>query len=101
MLYQTDLGICYHSSYRCAVEKHCAVHRPSKKNLLKNWPFVVRLDKSGLMERQCSHGVGHPDRDSLKWLRRFMSKSKAKALGIHGCDGCCWLMRGEDGDRSK
>ena len=90
--YQTPLGVCFHSERACAAEKHCAVHRPSKKNRLREWPFVIRRDKGGLMERKCEHGVGHPDRDSLKWLRRFMSKEEAEAMGIHGCDGCCFVV---------
>jgi len=87
--YYTPLGIAFHSERICAREKHCAVHRPSKKNRLRDWPFVVRLDKQGIMERQCAHGVGHPDPDSLKWVARSLGKKNAGYLGIHGCDGCC------------
>jgi hypothetical protein len=90
--YQTELGVCFHSPAHCRLERHCAVHKPSKKNLMRDWPFVVRRDKGGLMERTCEHGVGHPDRDSLKWLRRFMSKPEVRAMGIHGCDGCCAVV---------
>ena len=87
--YYTPLGIAFHSERICAREKHCAVHRPSKNNPMREWKFVIRLDKVGLMERTCPHGVGHPDPDSLKWLRRYETKKDVIALGIHGCDGCC------------
>jgi len=95
--YQTPLGICYHPERHCATEKHCAVHRPSKKNWLREWPFVVRLDKAGIMERICPHGVGHSDPDSLKWVRRYVGKKNAFALGTHGCDGCCRRQEEENG----
>jgi len=87
--YQLPLGVVFHPERHCALERVCAAHRPSKKNRLREWPFVVRLDKGGIMERTCPHGVGHPDPDSLKWVRRFVGKKNAKYLGIHGCDGCC------------
>jgi len=72
----------------------CAVHSPSIGNRMRGWPFVIRLDKYGIMERTCAHGVGHPDSDSLDWLHRHyddrIGKRNVEALGIHGCDGCCF-----------
>ena len=91
--YQTPLGISFHSPRICAGERVCAIHKPSKKNTMREWPFIIRLDKRGLTERTCAHGVGHPDRDSLKWLRRFESKKNVNLLGIHGCDGCCSVVQ--------
>jgi hypothetical protein len=87
--YQTPLGICFHSERLCKGNGNCAVHRPSKDNRMREWPFVVRLDKGGLLERTCAHGVGHPDSDSLEWLRQYEDEETVSALGIHGCDGCC------------
>jgi hypothetical protein len=57
---------------------------------MRKWPFYVRLDKAGLMERECPHGIGHPDPDSMEWLRRYEDEKDVEALGIHGCDGCCY-----------
>lgn len=37
-----------------------------------------------LLERRCSHGVGHPDPDCVTWLESIYPNS----WGIHGCDGC-------------
>ncbi len=55
----------------------CPLHAPSDHHM-RDWPTVLRM--SGLIERTCAHGVGHPDPDSLAWLG---------GDGIHGCDGCC------------
>jgi hypothetical protein len=49
------------------------------------WPMVYRYDKD-LVERQCSHGVGHPDPDSVKFL---LDTTDQTWYGTHGCDGCC------------
>ena len=87
-------GVAYHSEAFCQDGDYpCAVHSPSPSNRLATWDFVVRLDKYGLMERFCEHGVGHTDPDSLAWCHRhfddrFGSKN-VRALGLHGCDGCC------------
>jgi len=62
----------------------CAIHHPSNHHM-KNWKFVVRFDRGGLIERICKHGIGHPDPDSLTYLEGIGSSDK----GVHGCDGCC------------
>jgi hypothetical protein len=58
---------------------------------MRKWTKVVRLDKIGLVERLCGHGVGHPDPDSLAYYRRALPPElyKGYALAGHGCDGCC------------
>jgi hypothetical protein len=90
--YSTKYGVGYHPAQDCAGEV-CAVHRPSKSNPMREWMFQVRLDKYGLMERYCEHGVGHTDPDSLDWAHRQyderFERGNVDALGIHGCDGCC------------
>lgn len=90
---QLKLGYVYHRKRDCQDAPVCAVHRPSKGNTMAKWPFVVRLEKLGIMERQCPHGVGHTDPDSLQWAHRVydtrMGRANVSALGIHGCDGCC------------
>jgi hypothetical protein len=35
-----------------------------------------------MMERICTHGIGHPDPDDFRIRMGFDS-------GVHGCDGCC------------
>lgn len=70
-----------HGPKRCAGQP-CALHNPSP-HYMNQWPLVVLADRiPPLIERVCSHGVGHPDPDSLSW-------AKTTSSGIHGCDGCC------------
>ncbi len=75
-------------------EKYCAgqiccIHNPSDhplRDAALNW-----RDDRHLMERICSHGIGHPDPDDLAHKRRMMPSDVYDnyAFGIHGCDGCC------------
>jgi hypothetical protein len=48
-------------------------------------PFILR--ETGLIERRCRHGVGHPDPDSVAYFERH----GLKGFGLHGCCGCCRL----------
>ena len=45
------------------------------------WAVGQTIRMSGLVEDECEHGVGHPNRESLETME--------DVLGIHGCDGCC------------
>jgi hypothetical protein len=58
---------------------------------MQEWPIIIRMDRRALAERECVHGVGHPDPDSLAWLARTYGQDEEEAFyeGIHGCDGCC------------
>lgn len=96
--YKTRYGFCYHKSSECGVGV-CAVHRPSEGNKMKKWRFQVRLDKGGIMERFCPHGIGHTDPDSLDWAHSVWDErwgpENVEALALHGCDGCCmpeWVV---------
>lgn len=63
----------------------CAIHNPSY-HPLSDAPQVMREDKWFLIERVCTHGIGHPDPDSAS----FMAESGwGKGIWVHGCDGCC------------
>lgn len=53
----------------------CCIHNPSDHHM-REWPQLYRLDR-GMMERTCTHGVGHPDVDDIN------------PNHSHGCDGCC------------
>lgn len=73
----------YHTPTKCKGTV-CCFHSPSEHHM-RDWKLNIRLDRSGLTERICPHGIGHPDPDSLAWL-------KLKGVddeGVHGCDGCC------------
>ena len=71
-----------HSPDKCEGQ-HCCIHNPSDHHM-KDWPMVWRADK-GAMERQCPHGVGHPDPDDVA----YNSRIGREWVGIHGCCGCC------------
>ncbi|WP_047892567.1 hypothetical protein [Micromonospora sp. RV43] len=58
----------------------CCIHNPSEHHM-RQWPLIWRGDRR-FMERQCPHGIGHPDPDD-RLVRRDRS------YGLHGCDGCC------------
>lgn len=77
------------ASRKAGAPKNCVIHNPSNHKM-RYWPMILRA--SGLIERQCPHGVGHPDPDSaayLDWLT-----GSANSHGVHGCDvqdgrSCC------------
>jgi hypothetical protein len=69
-----NLLVGLHSIKNCARE-FCTIHNNSNHSM-KEFPQMWRDDKS-IMERICSHGVGHPDPDEIS------------LDVIHGCDGCC------------
>ena len=49
------------------------------------WAVQQTNRQSGLVEDICEHGVGHPNRH---WIAEHDPDGK-RALGVHGCDGCC------------
>ena len=57
----------------------CVIHNRTDHHM-RSFPQYFRED-TGVMERICSHQVGHPDPDNpypdgvWQW--------------VHGCDGCC------------
>jgi hypothetical protein len=71
-----------HSPSQCAGE-NCVIHNPSDHHM-RLWPMLWRADRR-LMERTCSHGVGHPDPDDFAYWKSVGQEHK----GLHGCDGCC------------
>ena len=69
-----------HSAGKCAGE-HCVIHNKSG-HCMRAFPQHWRID-TGMMERICPHGTGHPDIDN-PW-------PESDARWVHGCcqDGCC------------
>jgi hypothetical protein len=76
----------------------CCVHNPSDHHMV-GWPMNWRAD-TGVMERICVHGVGHPDPDHMAYVCSLTpghdcedeSECEYPHLewqGIHGCCGCC------------
>lgn len=76
-----------HGPELCKDDPACCIHKPSD-HPLKDAPQNWRADR-GLMERVCSHGIGHPDVDDIAHKRRTMGDEYAGAQAVHGCDGCC------------
>lgn len=71
-----------HPESRCA-GRPCVLHNPSDHHM-REWPTLWRAD-TGVMERTCPHGIGHPDPDDVEY-----HKSKGRPwMAVHGCDGCC------------
>lgn len=78
-----------HLEVQCVTE-FCTIHNPSDHHM-KDWD--VGLRSSGLIERYCSHGIGHPDPDSwpaVDRLARLRWGPDAGGYDVHGCDGCCF-----------
>jgi len=50
-----------------------------------SWALFQNIRMSGLVEDECQHEVGHPNKE---WLKQNDPDDK-RALAIHGCDGCC------------
>jgi len=73
-----------HDRADCAGE-HCCIHNPSMHAMVEE-PMVLR--ETMLVERQCRHGVGHPDPDSAAYMDKIMGH-RPGTWEIHGCDGCC------------
>lgn len=71
-----------HSPDKCAGE-FCPIHNASDHHM-REWPLNWRED-TGVMERICPHGVGHPDPDDAAHNIRIGREH----LTVHGCCGCC------------
>jgi hypothetical protein len=71
-----------HDSATCA-GKVCCVHNPSVHHM-SGWRQNWRGD-TGVMERICPHGTGHPDPDDVALRLQLYGEADT----IHGCDGCC------------
>ena len=71
-----------HDATACEGE-FCVLHNPSDHHM-SEWELIWRDDKQ-VMERQCPHGIGHPDPDDAAYLVR----AGRGYLTVHGCDGCC------------
>lgn len=71
-----------HSPEMCE-GRPCVIHNISDHHMA-DWPIEWRDDR-GIVERKCSHGIGHPDPDQF-W---FWKSTDQMYQAVHGCDGCC------------
>ncbi len=82
----TDEVWIVHAFDVCRQDQFCAIHRPSHHGM-RAWPMHLR--ETGLIERVCSHGVGHPDPDSARYFNERGPVGSRGTWTIHGCCGCC------------
>ncbi len=61
----------------------CPIHHPSDHHM-KDWPLLWRGDK-GIFERICSCDTGHPDPDSIAYMKTI----GVTWVSVHGCCGHC------------
>ena len=84
MKFETTGKIRHHAKEDChSPPLACPFHAPSDHPMV-DWPMWLR--ETGLIERTCPHGVGHPDPDSAAYMD---TQFPGGASGAHGCDGCC------------
>ena len=76
-----------HEPDECKDIDVCAIHNRTNHHM-RSFKQFYRFDR-GIMERICSHGVGHPDPDDYNVL-------KGNDKGVHGCDGCCFRFATEE-----
>lgn len=97
-LEHSPIEIMAHAPSKCAGEA-CALHNRSDHKMrafMQHW-----RDDRGLMERICTHGVGHPDPDQWDYLKQRYGKKTASAEFVHGCDGCCRTVKGSQEVRAE
>lgn len=78
-LENTNIKIWTHKADQCIGEQ-CTIHNLSNHSM-RLFPQWWREDR-GIMERICSHGIGHPDPDDYRCINNKYER-------VHGCDGCC------------
>lgn len=76
-----------HNEKVCEADRACVIHRPSDHRM-RDLPMLLR--ETGLVERICGHGVGHPDPDSAAYYDRAGPVGSRGTWSVHGCDGCCF-----------
>jgi hypothetical protein len=74
-----------HSPDQC-LDEVCVLHNMTDHSM-RSFPQHWRDDRA-IMERICTHGVGHPDPDQIPFWQRTRSGNWEYEM-IHGCDGCC------------
>ena len=80
LLEHTKIDLNAHEEGECQSPYACAIHNRTNHHM-RHFKQFYRFER-GIMERICSHGVGHPDPDDIKTINGTDD-------GVHGCDGCC------------
>jgi hypothetical protein len=71
-----------HAIFDC--RKPCAIHNSPSDHKLSTAPLNWN-EHRGILERICSHGLGHPDHDSAL----YYNSTNQGNTNVHACDGCC------------
>lgn len=79
-----ELGLMWVHRHELCEGRGCCIHHPSHHPMV-TWPRNWRSDRR-MMERLCSHGIGHPDPDDLDFINSLPGRHDD---GTHCCDGCC------------
>jgi len=79
-----------------AVNQNARVEQTTQQPQPKSYPMPAwavgqTRRASGLVEDMCSHGVGHPNPESVKDLEA----RGLRGFDLHGCCGCCSGRRNE------
>ena len=78
-LENSSIRLFVHKEENCEGEV-CTIHNRTNHRM-RRFPQLWRGDRK-IMERVCSHGIGHPDPDEYKIIEGIDD-------GAHVCDGCC------------
>lgn len=73
-----EFAIAVHPGTDCE-GRECVVHNPSPHSM-RNMALTWRSDR-GIFERQCPHGVGHPDPDQKAYWRELAKKGREDSFG--------------------
>jgi len=83
-LENTDEILLFNHLEKDCKGRSCVLHKMTDHSM-RHLPQHWRGDRR-IMERICTHGIGHPDPDQFEyWKERGVDSSE----GVHGCDGCC------------
>lgn len=63
----------------------CPIHSPSNHHMVE-WKLCWR-DDTKIFERMCPHGIGHPDPDTVTFVKK--TRGSDLAITSHGCENCC------------
>jgi len=86
-LENSTVSLLAHEQDECQDKNVCSIHNRTDHHM-RNFKQFYRFDR-GIMERICTHGIGHPDPDDYKIFKGLDN-------GKHACDGCCFRFATEE-----
>jgi len=79
-LEHSKISLLVHDKSNCLNPEVCTIHNRTNHNM-RGFKQFYSFDRH-IMERICTHGIGHPDPDDIRIIN-------GSDNGEHGCDGCC------------